>query len=193
MKQICVFCGSSPGQDPRHHEAAVALGRLLGARGLGLVYGGGSVGLMGMVANAALAAGGRVTGVIPEALATKELMHMGLSELHVVANMHARKALMAKLSDGFVALPGGFGTMEELFEVVTWAQLGLHHKPIGLLNVAGFYDPLVSFVDHAIRAGFIQPIFRGLIVTANRPEELLDALAHARPPVAQKWLRESDA
>lgn len=193
MKQICVFCGSSPGVDPRYREAAEQLGRTLAGRGLGLVYGGGSVGLMGVIANAVLAAGGRVTGVIPEALATKELMHLGLTELHVVANMHARKALMAKLADGFIAMPGGFGTLEELFEVVTWAQLGLHHKPIGLLNVAGFYEGLMRFVDHTIDEGFVQLLFRGLLLMDEEPEALLTKLGDARPPIARKWLREGDA
>ena len=153
---LCVFCGSSPGIEPRYAEAARAFGALLAGAGSGIVYGGGHVGLMGIVADAALAAGGTVIGVIPQKLVDRELAHQGLSELHVVATMHERKALMASLSDGFVALPGGIGTLEEFFEVWTWAQLGYHDKPLGILDVAGFFSPLVAFLRHASELGFIQ-------------------------------------
>ena len=151
MRRVCVFCGSSPGRDPRHAEAAAALARALAARGLSLVYGGGSVGLMGVLADHALAAGADVIGVIPQALAARELAHRRVADMRVVPTMHARKALMADLADGFVALPGGIGTFEELFEIVTWAQLGIHRKPVGVLNVTGYYDPLVALLQHAAR------------------------------------------
>jgi hypothetical protein len=187
MKRICVFCGASPGNDPRHAEAARALGRAIAARGLELVYGGGSVGLMGTVADAALAAGARVTGVIPEVLQIRELAHRGLSDLRVVGSMHERKALMAELSDGFVALPGGMGTLEELSEVLTWAQLGLHARPVGLLDVGGYYRPLVAFFDQAVSSGFLRPAHRAILQEAEAPERLLDLLAAWRPagPVEQ--------
>ncbi len=187
MKRICVFCGASPGHDPRYAEAARALGRAIAARGLELVYGGGSVGLMGTVADAALAAGARVTGVIPEVLQIRELAHRGLSDLRVVRSMHERKALMAELSDGFVALPGGMGTLEELAEVLTWAQLGLHARPVGLLDVGGYYRPLVAFFDQAVAAGFLRPHHRAILHEDEAPEPLLDRLAAWRPsgPVEQ--------
>jgi uncharacterized protein (TIGR00730 family) len=187
MKRICVFCGASKGHDPRHAEAAGALGRAIAARGLELVYGGGSVGLMGTVADAALAAGARVTGVIPQVLQIRELAHRGLTDLRVVGSMHERKALMAELSDGFVALPGGMGTLEELSEVLTWAQLGLHARPVGLLDVGGYYRPLVAFFDQAVAAGFLRPAHRAILQEAEAPERLLDLLAAWRPaePVEQ--------
>ncbi len=163
MTRVCVFCGSSPGRNGRHRAAAESVGRAVAARGLGLVYGGGSVGLMGVVADAALAAGGSVTGVIPESLATAEVAHRGVADLRVVPTMHARKALMVELADAFLALPGGYGTLDELFEVVTWAQLGIHRKPIGLLNVGGYFDPLVAFVDRAVAEGFVSLVNRRLI------------------------------
>jgi uncharacterized protein (TIGR00730 family) len=181
MKRICVFCGSSTGNDPRHAEAARALGRAIGARGLELVYGGGSVGLMGTVADAALAAGARVTGVIPQVLQIRELAHRGLSDLRVVGSMHERKALMAELSDAFVALPGGMGTLEELSEVLTWAQLGLHARPVGLLDAAGYYRPLIAFFDQAVTAGFLRPHHRAILQVADAPEPLLDRLLAWRP------------
>ncbi len=193
MKRICVFCGSNIGVNSLYRHAAEHLGRLLVQRGHGLVYGGGSVGLMGVIADAVLAAGGEVIGVIPEALATKELAHANVTVMHVVPGMHARKACMAELSDAFIAMPGGFGTFEELFEVITWAQLGLHHKPIGLLNVAGYFDTLVAFVDQAIAEGFIKPEHRQLIVVADQPEALLDALAHHRMPAVRKWITPEEA
>jgi len=182
MPRICVFCGSSPGADPRYLAAAREMGRALVARGLGLVYGGGSVGLMGAVADAALAAGGEVVGVIPQVLQIRELAHRRLTALHVVGSMHERKALMAELSDGFVALPGGMGTLEELSEVLTWAQLGLHARPCGLLDVAGYYDPLVAFFDRAVEAGFLRREHRRLLLTAATPAALLDLFRAFIPP-----------
>lgn len=177
LQRLCVFCGSKVGTDERYRAAAVEFGQLLVREGIGLVYGGGSIGLMGIIADAVLAEGGEVIGVIPESLATEELLHPNVTEMHVVASMHARKALMAELSDAFVAMPGGFGTFEEFFEVVTWSQLGLHHKLTGLLNVGGYYDPLVRLVDHAVQEGFIKPKHRGLLVIEERPEVLLGRLA----------------
>jgi len=182
MKRICVFCGSSPGNDPRYLEAARSMGRLLAGRGLGLVYGGGSVGLMGAVADAALAAGGEAIGVIPRVLQIRELAHRSLTTLHVVGSMHERKALMAELSDGFVALPGGMGTLEELSEVLTWAQLGIHARPVGLLDVAGYYRPLATFFDQAVTAGFLRPSHRRLLLVGDQPGPLLDELAAWRGP-----------
>lgn len=176
FRRVCVFCGSRPGSDPRFHAAAVETGRELVRRGESLVYGGGSVGLMGVIADAVLEAHGEVIGVIPHALATKELLHPRVADMRLVVDMHARKALMAQLSDAFIAMPGGYGTFEELFEIITWRQLGLHAKPIGLLNVAGFFDPLVSLVDHAIESGFIRGAHRELIVVETTPAALLDRL-----------------
>ena len=176
LRRMCVFCGSKVGADERYRAAAVELGRLLVREKIGLVYGGGSVGLMGVIADTVLAEGGEVIGVIPESLATEELLHPGVTDMRVVASMHARKALMAELSDGFVAMPGGFGTFEEFFEVVTWSQLGLHRKLTGLLNVGGFYDPLVRLVDHAVQEGFIKPKHRSLLIIEERPEVLLDRM-----------------
>ena len=177
MRRLCVFCGSKVGTDDRYRAAAVELGQLLVGQGTGLVYGGGSIGLMGVIADAVLAEGGEVIGVIPESLATEELLHPGVTDMRVVATMHARKALMAELSDAFVALPGGFGTFEEFFEVVTWSQLRLHRKLTGLLNVGGYYDPLVRMVDHSVQEGFIKPKHRSLLVIEERPEILLRRLA----------------
>jgi uncharacterized protein (TIGR00730 family) len=188
VKSVCVFCGSHSGGRPEYGKAAEGLGALLAARGLRLVYGGGSTGLMGVVANAMLAAGGHVLGVIPESLATKEVAHFGVTELRVVASMHARKAAMADAADAFIALPGGFGTFEELFEVVTWAQLGLHAKPIGVLNVDGFFDGLLALVDHAIAEGFILPGQRALLVEAPTAAALLDRLATHHPLPAPRWV-----
>ncbi len=181
-QRVCVFCGANAGVNPVFAAAAGELGALLARRGHRLVYGGGGVGLMGVLADAALDAGGEVIGVIPQALSALELAHPRVPDMRVVSGMHARKALMAELADGFVALPGGFGTLEELFEVVTWAQLGIHRKPIGLLNVAGYYDPLVAFLAEAAAQGFIQPEFRAMLVVEQRPEALLDGLAVHPPP-----------
>jgi uncharacterized protein (TIGR00730 family) len=189
FRRVCVYCGSSAGILPEYRTAAEALGRRLVARGCGLVYGGGSVGLMGVIADAVLAAGGEVQGVIPQSLATRELLHTDVEPMHIVESMHARKALMAELSDAFIAMPGGYGTFEELFEVITWAQLGLHARPIGLLNVAGFFDPLVQLVDHAVAEGFIKAGHRELIVVESEPERLLERLETHRPPAVPKWIR----
>ena len=155
---------------------------------MGLVYGGARVGLMGVLADAALKAGGEVIGVIPRALVAREVAHAGLTELHVVESMHERKALMADLSDGFIALPGGWGTLDELFEILTWAQLGLHQKPCGLLNVQGYFDPLLSFVDHSIDEGFVRPEYRRLFAVADAAAPLLDLLSRQTPPTVEKWI-----
>lgn len=181
MARVCVFCASSMGKDPRFAEAARAVGALLARRGLGLVYGGGNIGLMGVVADAALAAGGEVIGVIPRGLEQKEVAHRGVSQLHVTDGMHARKALMYRLSDAFLTLPGGFGTMDELFEILTWAQLGEHGKPVGLLDVAGFYRPLVAFLENQVQAGLLREEYRGLLSVADDPSALLDRLLSAAP------------
>ncbi|HVP27660.1 MAG TPA: TIGR00730 family Rossman fold protein [Myxococcota bacterium] len=188
MKRICVFCGSSPGRDPRYAAAARELGHALALRGLGLVYGGASVGLMGIVADAALAAGGEAIGVLPAALARKEIAHPGLSELRLVDSMHERKAQMVELSDGFVALPGGVGTLEEFFEVLTWAQLGLHAKPCGLLDVAGYWRDLERFLDHAVRERFVKEKHRRLVLVDDDPRRLLDAFAGYAPELEEKWI-----
>ncbi|MCX7420355.1 MAG: TIGR00730 family Rossman fold protein [Planctomycetia bacterium] len=186
-RRICVFCGSKSGTNDRYRIAAMEMGRLLVQSGVELVYGGGSVGLMGVVADAVLDAGGTVIGVIPEALATEELLHPRVSDMRVVPTMHARKALMADLSDAFIALPGGFGTFEEFFEVVTWSQLRFHHKLTGLLNVDGFYDPLVLLVDHAVQEGFIKPKHRELLVVEEQSEVLLQRLATESVVDESKW------
>lgn len=186
MKSICVFCGSSPGAQPEYTTTARQLGGLLAARGLTLVYGGGNVGMMGQLANAVLENGGQVTGIIPEAIADMEVAHTGLSDLRVVDSMHTRKALMADLSDGFIALPGGLGTLEEFVEILTWAQLGFHAKPCGLLNVAGYYDNLLAFIEHTSDQQFIQPEHRELILVENDPAKLLDRFASYVAPRLDK-------
>jgi len=188
MRRLCVFCGSSMGVSPVYRAAAEALGTALAERGIGLVYGGARVGLMGVVADAALAAGGEVTGVIPQALVDREIGHSGLSDLRLVGSMHERKALMASLADAFVALPGGIGTFEELFEMWTWTQLGSHAKPCGLLNVAGFYDRLLGFLDHVVGEGFLKPVHREMLLVGDEPGALLDALASARITSDVKWI-----
>jgi uncharacterized protein (TIGR00730 family) len=188
VKRICVFCGSSPGADPAYREAAQATGRALAERGIGLVYGGAQVGLMGAVADAALAAGGEVIGVIPEALVRKEVAHPGLEDLRVVNSMHERKAQMADLAEGFLALPGGCGTFEEFLEIVTWAQIGIHQKPCALLNVKRYYDPLLALIEHAVAERFVRPEHRRLILADTDPERLLDAMQRYRPPVIDKWM-----
>jgi uncharacterized protein (TIGR00730 family) len=172
--KICVFTGSRHGSRPAYIEAAKRLGRLLLERGYGLVYGGGNVGLMNVIANTMLGLQGHVTGVIPDTLVSKEVAHQGLSDLRVVSSMHERKAVMAELSIGFIALPGGIGTMEEFFEVLSWAQLGIHEKPCGLLNVAGYYDSLINFMNHAAEQDFIKPKHRALMIVESDPEKLLD-------------------
>ena len=182
-RSVCVFCGSGFGADPAYAEAARETGRLLGERGLRLVYGGGRVGLMGAVADATLAAGGKVIGVMPRLLIEREVEHRGLTELHEVDSMHARKALMAARADAFLVLPGGFGTLDELCEILTWAQLGLHDKPIGLVNTGGYYDALLAFFDHAVQQGFVSAGSRARVRVADHPAAVLDRLAGARDPV----------
>jgi uncharacterized protein (TIGR00730 family) len=180
LKRICVFAGSRDGADPAYTEAAARLAEAIVAAGLGLVYGGGRVGLMGAVADAALAEGGEVIGVIPSALQRREIAHCGLTELHVVDSMHERKAMMAQLSGAFAALPGGFGTMDELVEAVTWSQLQIHSKPVGLLDVAGYWQPLRRLVDNAVDQGFVAPAGRDLLIWSDDPAELLTALGEWR-------------
>ena len=182
MHRICIFSGSSLGVRPEYREAAEALGKEMASRHIGLVYGGASVGLMGTIADTVLANGGEVTGVIPRALFQREIAHQHLTALHEVGSMHERKALMSDLADGFIALPGGFGTFDELFEVTTWAQLRLHAKPIGLLNVAHYFDPLLAMVHHAVNEGFIQSRYTRLLLHRENPTALLDALAAYTPP-----------
>lgn len=188
MKNICVYCGSSPGRLPEYADTAVTLARELVKHDIGLVYGGASVGVMGTIADAVLAAGGRVTGVIPQMLVDKEVAHAQLSELHIVKSMHERKTLMAELSDGFIALPGGLGTLEELFEILTWALLGLHQKPCALLNVAGYYDHLSAFLDHATHEQFIKPAQKALLMIAENPEMLIARMINFVPSGVNKWI-----
>jgi uncharacterized protein (TIGR00730 family) len=192
MRRVCVFCGSSHGVRPAYSDAARSLGQALVARGLGLVYGGGKVGLMGVVADAVLAAGGDVVGVIPHALMAREIGHAGLTTMHVVDSMHERKALMADVADAFIALPGGVGTFEELFEAITWTQLGLHAKPCGLLNVDGFYDDLLRFLDHAWVEGFIKPETRAIVKASADARELLDLLDGAVMPAVPRWITRAE-
>ena len=191
MTRICVFAGSSSGENKRHRDAAVALADELARRGVELVYGGGCIGLMGVIADAMLARGGRVTGVIPHTLMVREVGHRGLTDLKVVDSMHERKALMAELSDGFIALPGGFGTLEELFEILTWAQLGLHGHPCGVLNVDGYFDGLFEFLDHAVAEGFVRNAHRQMLLVDDDPRRLLDAFSQYRAPALAKWLDRS--
>jgi uncharacterized protein (TIGR00730 family) len=191
MERVCVFSGSSPGAHPDYVRAAEQLGRTLAAQGVGLVYGGASVGLMGAVADAVLDAGGEAVGVIPQALVDREVAHPGLAELRVVSSMHERKALMAELADGFAALPGGMGTLEELCEVYTWTQLGLHSKPLGLLDVRGYYLPLIAFLDHAVAERFITAEHREMLVVERQAEALLDAFRRWRAPLRSKWIDRS--
>ncbi|GCE48947.1 hypothetical protein EI42_01460 [Thermosporothrix hazakensis] len=191
LRRICVYCGSSSGFRKEYREAAEALGRELAERKLGLVYGGASVGLMGTVADSVLAAGGEAIGVLPRALFGIELMHKGLTQLHEVGSMHERKQLMADLSDGFIALPGGFGTFDELFEIITWAQLGIHQKPVGLLNVAGYFQPLLAMVDHAIQEGFVKEEYRSFLLVHEHPAALLESIANFTPRTdILKWIDE---
>ena len=188
MKNICVFAGSSTGIRKEYTAAARDLGRALAERDLGVVYGGGHVGLMGQLADEALASGGRVTGVITEALLAKEVGHRGLTELRVVKTMHERKAAMADLSDGFIALPGGFGTLDEFFEAITWAQLGIHRKPCGMLNIAGYFDRLLAFIDHSVEEGFVRREYRDMLSVSDAARGLLDLMTRHRPPVVEKWI-----
>ncbi|MCP4201543.1 MAG: TIGR00730 family Rossman fold protein [bacterium] len=187
-KRICVFTGSSPGAKPEYRAAATSFGKELVSRGYGLVFGGGKVGLMGAVADSVLAVGGHAVGVIPRALMGKEIAHEGLDELEVVTSMHERKQRMAELSDAFVAMPGGMGTLEELSEVVTWAQLGIHAKPCGILNVNGYYDSLLSYLDHATDQRFLRREHRGIVQVAESPGAMFDLLESYRPVHVGKWM-----
>lgn len=190
--RLCVFCGASKGEGNEYLDAARALGESLARAGIELVYGGAGIGLMGAVADAALTAGGTVRGVIPRALLDKEIAHHGLTELIVVGSMHERKARMADLADGFIALPGGLGTFEELFEVWTWAQLGWHHKPCALLDVNGFYTKLAEFLDDVVARGFIQPMHRDMLIVEHSPDALLQAIADYEPPAQPKLIERSE-
>ncbi len=188
MQRICVFCGSNNGARPEYVAAAQGLGQVLAERGMALVYGGAGVGLMGAVADAALAAGGEVIGVMPRNLVEREVAHQKLRDLRVVGSMHERKALMADLADAFIALPGGLGTLEEFFEVWTWAQLGEHTKPLGMLNVAGYYDPLLGFFDRLIEERFIRPEHRAMVLVEEDSDKLLSGFSNYRPPAVSKWI-----
>ena len=192
MDRVCVYCGSSPGREPAYLEAARNLGVELTRRGIGLVYGGASIGMMGEIADTVLKNGGEVIGVMPQALVDKEVSHGGLSELKVVRSMHERKAVMADLSDGFIALPGGLGTVEELFEILTWSQLGFHTKPSGLLNVIGYYDLLSAFLDHAVEEQFVHELHRQLLIIEDQPITLLNAMEVYQPPKVDKWIGRPD-
>lgn len=188
MKRICVFCGSNPGFDPLYLETAEKVGKFLAAENIELVFGGGRVGLMGKIADTVMANGGKVIGIIPHALADREVAHQGLTELRIVSSMHERKALMAELSDGFIALPGGVGTFEEFCEIVTWAQLGIHTKPCALMNVGGFYDAFIAMFDHSMNQGFIRPQHRALVLVESEIEKLYELMKNYRPPIIEKWL-----
>ncbi|MCU1374381.1 MAG: hypothetical protein JWO68_1667 [Actinomycetia bacterium] len=192
MRRVCVYCGSNPGFDERYAAATVALAEAIVAAGSGLVYGGASVGLMGLVADTALAAGGEVIGVITEGLVAREIAHEGLTRLHVVETMLERKTLMADLADVFVALPGGYGTLDELFEVLTWSQLGIHAKPAGLLDVGGFWTGLTGFLDHAVAEGFLKPAHRTMLLVDDDPARLLTRLDAWTPPTVNKWVDRED-
>jgi uncharacterized protein (TIGR00730 family) len=189
LRAVCVFCGSNSGARPIYIEAAQEVGRAIAERGVDLVYGGAAVGLMGALADAALAAGGKVIGVIPKALVEREISHSGLTEMHEVGSMHERKAIMADRSDAFLALPGGAGTLEETFEAWTWAQLGHHKKPVGLLNVDGFFDLLLAFLDNQCRELFVRPEHRKMLVVESDPRRVLDRFEAYQPPVVEKWIR----
>jgi uncharacterized protein (TIGR00730 family) len=188
LSSVCVYCGSNLGRQAIYVEVARALGKALVARGLGLVYGGARVGVMGVIADSVLEAGGRVTGVIPQGLVDKEVAHLGLTELIVTSSMHERKTKMVERASAFIALPGGLGTLEELLEVWTWAQLGIHEKPCGVLNVAGYYDGLVAFMDHAVHEAYVKPEFRALLLVEREPDALLDRFASYVPPRLDKWI-----
>ncbi|CAB3748610.1 LOG family protein [Paraburkholderia solisilvae] len=192
MKAVCVYCGSSNGANPIYAETARAFGRALVDAKLALVYGGGKVGLMGIIADTVMAAGGRAIGVIPELLVDKEIGHHGLTELHVVPDMHHRKKMMADLSDAFVALPGGAGTLEELFEMYTWAQLGYHRKPVGVFNIAGFYDPLIAMLEHTVREGFMRRAYFDTLQVESDPVALIGKLQRYQPLLVDKWALHRD-
>ncbi len=188
MKSICVFCGSNPGNDPAYLEAATSAGLYLAKNDIGLVFGGGRVGLMGRIADTVMENGGRVTGIIPRDLAEKEVAHENLTELHIVGSMHQRKAMMAKLSDGFIAMPGGFGTFEEICEVITWTQLGFQDKPCGILNMNGYYDPMIRLFDKAVAEGFIREMHRELVIVGEEIESLVEAMRRFKPMNLEKWI-----
>jgi uncharacterized protein (TIGR00730 family) len=188
LQNLCVYCGSNSGTRPEYAAETRRFAQALVDQDIGLIYGGASIGLMGVVADTVLAAGGTATGVIPRALLRKEVVHHGLSELVITESMHARKAKMAALADAFVALPGGIGTFEELFEIWTWAQLGFHRKPCALFNTLGYFDPLVQFLDHAVEEGFLQSMHRSMLMVSDSPENLLEALRSYRPPVTERWV-----
>lgn len=188
IRRLAVFCGSNPGARPEYVEGARALGSLLSQRGIGVVYGGSSVGLMAALAEAVLEEGGEIIGVIPKMLVEREVAHRSLSDLRIVDSMHERKALMAELSDGFVALPGGIGTLEEFFEIWTWAQLGVHEKPCGLLNIAGYFDPLLEFLDRAVAEKFVRDVHRSMVIVESEPEALLARFEDYEAPKVVKWI-----
>lgn len=192
MNRLCVYCGSSPGIGDTYVSAAKEFGSLLVQQEIGLVYGGAKMGIMGVLADTVLEGGGNVTGVIPHALHGKEVAHTGLTELHVVDSMHERKSLMAVLSDGFVAMPGGYGTLEEIIEVITWGQLGFHDKPCGLLNINSYYDHLLAFLDHTEAEGFLRPQHRSMLLVADRPLRLLEQISNYLPPSVEKWHADSN-
>lgn len=192
ISSICVYCGSSSGRLDVYGDAALLLAEALVKRNIKLVYGGASIGIMGMVANQVLKLGGQVIGVIPKALSHKEIAHQHLTELHITPSMHDRKMLMAELSDGFIALPGGIGTLEELFEIWTWAQLGFHNKPCGLLNVAGYYDSLIQFLDHVLAEQFVKPQQRDLLLVEQQPDVLLERYVNYQAPVIKSWVSKED-
>jgi hypothetical protein len=193
MKSVCVFCGGNPGRDPVYLAAATGLGAELAASGLALVYGGATVGLMGAVADAAIARGGEVFGVIPDFIAGREIAHLGVTKLEIVSTMHERKARMVALSDAFIALPGGFGTLDELFEILTWAQLGLHRKPIAVLNIAGYFDGLLTFLDRARDEQLLRPEYRAMLLVETDPARLVALLRVHSPPVVEAWLKPDQA
>jgi uncharacterized protein (TIGR00730 family) len=188
LTNICVFCGSNAGTDPAYRTAAQSLGKLIATRGSVLVYGGAKAGLMGVIADAALGAGGHVIGVMPRGVIASEIAHPGLTQLHMVGSMHERKALMEQLSDAFIAMPGGFGTLDEFFEILTWAQLGLHRKPCGIFNIAGYYDRLLGMLDHAMGEGFLKETHRHLLLSEDTPEKLLSRMAQFESPSVGKWI-----
>lgn len=192
MQRICVFCGSSSGAYPIFKQAAESLGQALVNHQLALVYGGATVGTMGAIADAVMAAGGEVYGVIPRGLFGREVPHHHITQLDIVDSMHERKARMAELADAFITLPGGIGTFEEMFEILTWAQLGIHQKPIGLLNINGFYDKLLDFLDEAVSNGFVKPQHRELLVVKNTPDELVETVKKLRPPLVSKWMSKEE-
>ena len=192
IKNICVYCGSSPGKNPAYLHAAKSLASAMCERDIGLVYGGAAIGVMGAIANAVLEGGGEAIGVIPKSLAVKEVAHNNLTELHVVASMHERKAMMAEFADGFIALPGGWGTLEEIFEILTWAQLGFHDKPCALLNIEGYYDNLFRFLENSFEQEFVNPLYRPMLIEAHESGALLDQFATYRAPKVRKWMGEDE-